>query len=77
MKGELEKEKTEKKDEATEHLQSVVNSSTSVLLQTAKGILSDTQEKRSVVVKILMDAGSQRTYISERIVKQLKLGVRR
>ena len=77
MKGELEKEKTEKKDEATEHLQSVVNSSTSVLLQTAKGILSDTQEKRSLVVKILMDAGSQRTYISERIVKQLKLGVRR
>ena len=51
----------------------IVNSRTAVLLQTASGIISDTAEKRSSHIKILFDTGSQRTYISERIVKKLKL----
>ena len=53
--------------------QNVVSSSTSVLLQTARGMVSDNAEKRRVPIKILLDAGSQRTYLSERVVKQLKL----
>ena len=51
----------------------MVNSRTSVLLQTATGIISDTEEKRSHRIQILFDTGSQRTYLSERIVKKLKL----
>ena len=62
-----------KKIERKEQASNVINSSTSVLLQTASGIVADTSEKRSRPVKILLDAGSQRSYISERIVKQLKL----
>ena len=51
----------------------LVNSKTSVLLQTATGIVLDDKEKRSLPVKILFDSGSQRTYLSERLVKQLNL----
>ena len=51
----------------------MVNSKTSVLLQTASGIISDTAVAHRQRIKILMDPGSQRTYLSERIVKALKL----
>ena len=64
-----------KKDtyETKEYASNVVNSRTPVLLQTARGVVADNYEKRSMPVTILLDPGSQRTYISERIVKQLKL----
>ena len=51
----------------------IVNSKTSVLLQTASGIISDTKESRNLTVKILLDSGSQRTYMSQRVVKALNL----
>ena len=51
----------------------MVDAKTSVLLQTATAVVSDNIEKRSVPVKILLDSGSQRTYLSERIVKHLNL----
>ena len=51
----------------------VANSSTSVLLQMAKGVVSDNSERCCVAVNILFDLGSQRTYISDKIVSQLHL----
>ena len=44
-----------------------------VLLQTAAVILENPNTKQQVKVKVLLDAGSQRTYISERIRKFLNL----
>ena len=44
-----------------------------MFLQTAEGIVADTSEKRNLTVKVLLDPGSQRTYISEKIVRGLKL----
>ena len=46
---------------------------TAVLLQRAAIILENTNTKQRVKVKVLLDAGSQRTYISERIRKFLSL----
>ena len=51
----------------------MVNSKTSVLLQTATAIVSDNKERKNVTIRVLMDSGSQKTYISERIVKHLNL----
>ena len=51
----------------------MVDAKTSILLQTATAVVSDNIEKRSVPVKILLGSGSQRTYLSERIVKHLNL----
>ena len=59
--------------EAPKHTANLVGSKTTVLLQTACGLVSDTREKRSVPVKIVMDSGAERTYITERLVKRLKL----
>ena len=47
----------------------LLNSRTSVLLQTASGLISETTEKFSHPIKIVLDPGSQRTYLSEKIVK--------
>ena len=44
-----------------------------VLLQTAAVILENPDTKQQVKLKVLLDAGSQRTYISERIRKFLNL----
>ena len=51
----------------------LVTSKTSVLLQTATAIVSDNKEKRQVPVKVLLDPGSQRTYLLQRLVHYLKL----
>ena len=51
----------------------MVNSRTSVLLQTASGTISDTAEKCGHPIEILLDPGSQRTYLSEKIVKKINL----
>ena len=53
---------------ATCHVQ---NQLTPALLQTAAVILENRDTKQQVKVKVLLDAGSQRTYISERIRKFL------
>ena len=50
-----------------------MTSKTSVLLQTATAITSDNKEKRQLPVKVLLDTGSQRTYLSQRSVDYLKL----
>ena len=52
---------------------SLVSSRTSVLLQTAEAVMSDTSERISQPVKILLDSGSQRTYVTQKMVKKLNL----
>jgi hypothetical protein len=51
----------------------LVTSKTSVLLQTATTFVSDNYEKRRLPVKVLMDPGSQRTYLSQRLADYLQL----
>lgn len=44
--------------------QQFVGSKTDVLLQTASGIASDNMENRKARVKIILDSGAERTYIT-------------
>ena len=46
---------------------------TSIMLQTARGIVADVQEQSHVAINILFDSCSQRTYVTERIAKILSL----
>ena len=56
---------------ATSHVQNQLTAA--VLLQTAAVIHENPDTKQQVKVKVLLDAGSERTYISERIRKFLNL----
>ena len=56
------------------HVQNQLTSA--VLLQTAAVILENPNIKQQVKVKVLLDACSQRTYISERIRKFLSLSTK-
>ena len=51
----------------------VVNSKTAVFLQTASAYIFDNLSDKKYVVKILLDPGSQQTYISQRIAERLNL----
>ena len=51
----------------------LVKSNTSTLLQTANAIVTDEKENQCCAVKILLDPGSQQTFITQRVVKELKL----
>ena len=48
-----------------------------MLLQTAYGIPSDNLERRSVPIKVVLDSGAERTYITENLVRKLKLKANR
>ena len=50
-----------------------MTSKTSVLLHTAATIASDNKGKRQLPVKVLLDPGAHRTYLSQRLVDYLKL----
>ena len=49
----------------------MINSKTTVFLQTASAYIFDDSSERSYVVKVLFDPGSQQTYISQRIADRL------
>ena len=57
--------KNKKGDPAANFL---VKANTSILLQTAVVRLSSQNESKSVKVRVLFDSGSQKSYISQRIV---------
>ena len=50
-----------------------VDSKTNVLLQTAEAVISDVADKKHVKARILLDPGSERTYISECVRNCLQL----
>ena len=49
----------------------MINSKTTAFLQTASDYIFDDTSERSYVVKVLLDPGSQQTYISQRIADNL------
>ena len=51
----------------------LVSSQTSVLLQTTSAIAADTRERKKCTINVLFDTGSQRTFLSERLVRKLNL----
>ena len=46
---------------------------TQVLLQTARAIASKNGESKGIPVRILLDSGSQRSYVTEAVKNKLKL----
>ena len=56
-----------------EKLSCLVEGNTSIILQTANAIVTDTYENKISTVKILLDSGSQQTLISEELAKELNL----
>ena len=64
---------TRTNENVTEDTSLVVNSQTTVLLQTANGTISDNGEKNSQQIKVLLDLGSTKTYLSTRIAKKANL----
>ena len=51
----------------------MIEGNTSIILQTANAIATDTYENKISTVKILLDSGSQQTFISEELAKELNL----
>ena len=66
------KPRNETTDNKDSHLY-LVNMKTSVFLQTVSGEICDQQERKKIKARIILDSGSQRSYISERIVDKLRL----
>ncbi|CAG2200106.1 unnamed protein product [Mytilus edulis] len=52
---------------------SLLSSGDIVLMQTAQTTVSNTEVNETEVVRLLMDSGSQRTYITENLTKRLNL----
>ena len=51
----------------------LIKSNTLILLQTANAIVTDEKENHCCAVKLLLDPGSQQTFITQRVVKEFKL----
>ena len=49
----------------------MINSKTTVFFQTASAYIFDDSSERIYVAKVLLDPGSQQTYISQRIADNL------
>ena len=45
----------------------LVNAQTEVLLQTADCIISNPEETKTLKIKVLLDPGSQKTYLSDAV----------
>ena len=53
----------------------MVASSNQVLMQTATAVVENSQGTSSVSVRLILDSGSQRSYITDKLAKGLKLTV--
>ena len=51
----------------------MIEGNTSIILRTANAIATDTYENKISTVKILLNSGSQQTFISEELAKELNL----
>ena len=51
----------------------LVKNNTNILLQTANALVTDKNETQVCAIKLLLDAGSQQTFITQRVVDELKL----
>ena len=57
----------------SDHAANVVGNDKSILMQTADVFIADEKETKSKTIKALLDSCSQQTYITQKIVNQLRL----
>ena len=55
-----------------EEITCLVKNNTNILLQTANALVTDKNETQVCAIKLLLDAGSQQTFITQRVVDELK-----
>ena len=61
-------------DNSTEEgITSLVKNNTNILLQAANALVTDKNETQVCAIKLLLDPGSQQTFITQRLVDALKL----
>ena len=56
-----------------EKITCLVKNNQNILLQTANALVTDKNETQVCAIKLLLDAGSQQTFITQRVVDELKL----
>ena len=56
-----------------EEITCLVKNNTKILLRTANALVSYKNETQVCAIKLLLDAGSQQTFITQRVVDELKL----
>ena len=56
-----------------EEITSLVKNITNILLQAANALVTDKNETQVCAIKLLLDAGSPQTFITQRVVDELKL----
>ena len=56
-----------------EEITCLVKSNTNILLKTANALVTDKNETQAGAIKLLLDAGSQQTFVTQRVVDELKL----
>ena len=56
-----------------EEITCIVKNNTNILLQAANALVTDKNETQVCAIKLLLDAGSQQTFITQRVVDELKL----
>ena len=56
-----------------EEITCLVKNNTKILLQTANTLVTDKNETQVCAIKSLLDAGSQQTFLTQRVVDELKL----
>ena len=66
---------TTKGQPATTTLRATNKQDNEIYLQTAKAILCDNNNCEKICTRIIMDNGSQRTYINEKVADEFKLTV--
>ena len=60
-------------EENEEKVAMLIDAKTDVLLQTADCIISNPRETKELKIKVLLDPGSQKTYLSDAVKDYLKL----
>ena len=60
-------------EENEEKVAMLIDAKTDVLLQTADRIISNPREIKTLKIKVLLDPGSQKTYLSDAVKDYLKL----
>ena len=70
---EIERPSVETLNSTSVQIQTLVNSGERVLLQTALVPVQSSDRKRTILVKVLLDSASHRSFITERLAKQLHL----
>ena len=69
----IKKDSIDDNEENEEKVAMLIDANTDVLLQTADCIISNPRETKELKIKVLLDPGSQKTYLSDAVKDYLKL----